>query len=140
MSTVYLPRSLNSSFYKPSSNILIIQPLLLVKCASTIMVWIAPLVSTLAVLATAAHGAAVPAKAPAASPGAQAVYFQTNQSPNHIMVIAAADDGTLSYVNKVATGGNGGNTVDDNGNPSAPDPLSSQDSVKVFGNVRFHSL
>ena len=70
--------------------------------------------------------------------GTKALYFMTNQANNSIVALPVASNGSLSEGTLVATGGAGGNLIDITTNkPSAPDALSSQDSVKVVSNLLF---
>jgi hypothetical protein len=100
------------------------------------MVHFSTLVSSATMLLLAlVNAAAIPESAyPPPSKQAKAVYLQTNKSPNHIAAISVDESGTLRSSTLIATGGNGGNVLK-NGAPATPDPLSSQDSVKVFNNV-----
>jgi hypothetical protein len=84
-------------------------------------------------------GAPAPPAAPPAAPAAGnpvALYFQTNKAGNMIVAVPVGADGTLSAGTLTPTGGDGGNLVDPaTGNPNALDPLASQGSVRVAGNV-----
>jgi hypothetical protein len=91
---------------------------------------------TLATVVLGSNALALPEADYRRSSSPKAVYFQTNKSPNNVVAIPVANDGTLSGGKLTATGANGGNTVDPmTGIPAGPDALSSQGSVKVSGNV-----
>ncbi|KAJ3316684.1 hypothetical protein HDV06_002989 [Boothiomyces sp. JEL0866] len=67
-----------------------------------------------------------------------ATYFMTNDpAGNNIVVSAIGQDGKLSIVNTVSTGGKGGNGIADNSD-KGPDSLFSQDSVVVGDNFLFN--
>lgn len=67
----------------------------------------------------------------------KAVYFITNEVNNGVVALPVAKDGTLSTGSITATGGAGGTQVNaKTGEPTVPDALSSQGSVRVAGNVR----
>ena len=66
----------------------------------------------------------------------RAVYFATNDATeNAIVALKVNSDGTLSDGSITATGGMGGGAFGTDGAPFSPDPLFSQDSVSVSGNV-----
>jgi hypothetical protein len=64
----------------------------------------------------------------------QAVYFQTNESPNNVVAIKVGPGGTLVDPTFHSTGGVGGAELTSTG-PHLPDPLGSANSVVVFGDV-----
>ncbi|KAJ3251281.1 hypothetical protein HK103_002551 [Boothiomyces macroporosus] len=67
-----------------------------------------------------------------------ATYLMTNDpAGNNIVVSAIGQDGKLSIVNTVSTGGKGGNGIADKSD-KGPDSLFSQDSVIVGGNFLFN--
>jgi hypothetical protein len=85
---------------------------------------------------------ASPRVCPANSSGGQAVaagkaiYFLTNDQENAVVAVPIAADGTLSAGSLTATGGAGSNSIDGStGQPAVPDPLVSQSSLTIAGNV-----
>jgi hypothetical protein len=73
---------------------------------------------------------------------AQAIYFSTNDpTGNAVITIRVAEDGLLAMGNKFTTGGKGGIGINaTTGKPALPDPLFSQDSVRVGDDVRIKFL
>lgn len=83
-------------------------------------------------------GGAAAGMAAGAGAGARAIYFQTNQVENAIMMIPVQSDGTLGAGSSIATGGQGGALIDMmTGQPAATDVLASQGAVRVLGNNLF---
>ena len=71
------------------------------------------------------------------SPVGKAVYFLTNEEQNAVAAVPISADGTLSGGTTKCTGGKGSNSIDGTTNePAQPDPLVSQSSLSLAGNVR----
>jgi hypothetical protein len=69
----------------------------------------------------------------------KAVYFMTNAKPNMIAALKVDANGQLSDGSMTLTGGDGSVQVDPmTGQPTVPDALSSQGSVRVAGNMLFN--
>lgn len=70
------------------------------------------------------------------SPVGKAVYFLTNEEQNAVAAVPISKDGTLSGGTTMCTGGKGSNSIDGTTNePAQPDPLVSQSSLSLAGNV-----
>jgi hypothetical protein len=82
-------------------------------------------------------GFAHPARACQAAPVAsRAAYVITNEETNMVISLAVDEKGMLSAGSKVATGGAGAVSIDGSTNqPAGADPLVSQSSLTVVGNV-----
>lgn len=67
----------------------------------------------------------------------KAIYFLTNEEQNAVAAVPISSDGTLSGGTLKCTGGKGSNSIDGTTNePARPDPLVSQSSLSLAGNVR----
>lgn len=65
----------------------------------------------------------------------KAIYILTNDAENAVVALPIGADGKLSAGKMAKTGGAGSAAVDAEGKPEAPDPLASQSSLTVAGNV-----
>jgi hypothetical protein len=82
-------------------------------------------------------GFAHPARSCQAAPVAgRAAYIITNEETNMVISLAVDENGMLSAGSKVTTGGAGAVSIDGSTNqPAGADPLVSQSSLTVVGNV-----
>jgi hypothetical protein len=70
--------------------------------------------------------------------GAKAIYMQSNQDQNSVIVLPVQADGTLGAGTSIATGGTGGVLIDGMTNePAKSDVLASQGAVRVLGDNLF---
>lgn len=66
----------------------------------------------------------------------KALYFITNEDDNSVAAMAIGADGSLYGAKAISTGGKGAASIDGStGNPAEKDPLVSQSSVNVVGQV-----
>ncbi|EED20230.1 conserved hypothetical protein [Talaromyces stipitatus ATCC 10500] len=93
--------------------------------------------NALLVLLATAHPLDAGHRSCEAPSGAKAIYFLTNEHSNSVVAIAVGANGTLSGGVKVATGGNGGSTVNSTGGSNGPDALGSQSALTVVDNYLF---
>lgn len=78
------------------------------------------------------------AGAAGAAAGAKAIYMQSNQDQNSVIMLPVQADGTLGAGSIIATGGTGGVLIDGMTNePAKSDVLASQGAVRVLGDNLF---
>src|SRR5262245_52709237 len=75
---------------------------------------------------------------PAPSQPGKAIYLITNAKENAVVALKVGQDGLLSTGTRTATGGAGGNGVDDKGQAATPDALFSQSALTIAGSVCAH--
>lgn len=68
--------------------------------------------------------------------GGKAIYILSNEKDNAVVAMPIDKDGKLGQGVSTATGGEGANAVDGNGQPAGPDALFSQSALTVTGMVR----
>lgn len=74
---------------------------------------------------------------PCSVPVGKALYFLGNEvEGNTVVAVPIGSNGQLSGGTVTPTGGKGSNSLDADGQPASPDPLVSQGSLVVVGNVR----
>ena len=73
--------------------------------------------------------------APATVKNGKAIYIITNEKDNQVLALPIGAAGMLSQGRLTPTGGAGSNSLDANNQPAVPDPLVSQSSLTVAGNV-----
>lgn len=71
----------------------------------------------------------------------KAIYFLGNEpKQNTVVAISIGSDGLLSGGTVTPTGGKGSNSLNGEGQPAMPDPLVSQGSLVVVGNVSWRPV
>ena len=69
------------------------------------------------------------------NPNGRAIYLLTNEKANAVVAVPIGRDGLLSGGSVTSTGGGGANGLNAKMQPAAPDPLFSQSSLTVAGDV-----